>query len=141
VGGGVSANHRKGLGRPRVVAIGREPAGIGPSRGDIHLVDFPEIGGHVIRGPHPAVVVLTDRMRRSTTTLVVPMTSTPRSAEHRPPYLVDVTARQSGLQRDGFVKVDQIATIPGPLIGPRLGRLNPESLDRVDAALRFVLGL
>ena len=124
-----------------MVGIGREPSAVGPSRGDIHLVDFPEIGGHVIRGPHPAVIVLTDRMRRSTTSLVAPMTSAPRSAEHRPPYLVPVTARQSGLQRDGFVKCDQVSTVPGPLIGPRLGRLNPESLDRVDTAVRFVLGL
>jgi mRNA-degrading endonuclease toxin of MazEF toxin-antitoxin module len=124
-----------------VVGIGRESPPIGPTRGDIHLVAFPEIGGHVIRGPHPAVIVRTDRMRRSSTTLVVPMTSSPKSAEHNPPYLVAATARQSGLQRDGYVKCDQVATLPGALIGPRLGRLNPETLDRVDAALRFVLGL
>jgi mRNA-degrading endonuclease toxin of MazEF toxin-antitoxin module len=97
--------------------------------------------GHVIRGPHPAVVVQTDRMRRSMTTMVVPMTSRPRSAPEHPPYLVAVSSRQSGLERDGFAKCDQITTIPVPALGPRLGRLNPETLDRVDAALRFVLGL
>ena len=69
------------------------------------------------------------------------MTSTPRSADLRPPYLVAVTGRQSGLDRDGFVKCDQVMTLPSLLIGPRMGRLNPETLDRVDAALRFVMGI
>ena len=107
----------------------------------MHLVDFPDVGGHVIRGPHPAVVVQTERMVRASTTLVVPMSSSPRSADQRPPYLVAVSSRQSGLQRDGFAKCDQVTTIAVPFIGPRVGRLNPETLDRVDAALRFVLGL
>jgi mRNA-degrading endonuclease toxin of MazEF toxin-antitoxin module len=39
------------------------------------------------------------------------------------------------------VKCDQIITVPAVLLGPRLGRLNPAAIDRVDDALRFVLGL
>jgi mRNA-degrading endonuclease toxin of MazEF toxin-antitoxin module len=124
-----------------MVGIGQGPPTAAPSRGDIHLVDFPEFGGHVLRGPHPVVIVRSDRLRRSTTTVVAPMTSSPKSAEHRPPFLVAVTARQSGLQRDGFVKCDQIATLPMAMVGPRLGRLDPGTLDQVDAALRFVLEL
>jgi mRNA-degrading endonuclease toxin of MazEF toxin-antitoxin module len=124
-----------------VVRIGHAPPITGPVRGDIHLVDFAEAGGHVIRGPHPAVVVQSDRMRRSSTTLVVPMSSAPRSAANHPPYLVTVSARQSGLKRDGFAKCDQVTTIPGARLGPRLGRLNPETMDRLDDALRFVLAI
>jgi mRNA-degrading endonuclease toxin of MazEF toxin-antitoxin module len=107
----------------------------------VHLVDFPELGGHVIKGPHPAVVIRTDRMAKSTTVLVVPMTSAPRSAPERPPYLVPVAGREAGLGRDGFVKCDQILTFPTLMLGPRLGRLNPDAIDRMDDALRFVLGL
>ncbi len=47
----------------------------------------------------------------------------------------------SGLDRDGFVKCDQVFTRPAPWLGQRLGRLNPEAMARVDASLRFVLGL
>ena len=125
----------------RVVGIGREPARFGPSRGDIHIVDLPEIGGSVMRGPHPAVVVQSDRMRTSGTIILVPMTSAPRSASEQPPYLVPVRGRDCGLARDGFVKCDQTMTLPTTLLGPKAGRLNPAALDRVDAALRFVLGL
>jgi mRNA-degrading endonuclease toxin of MazEF toxin-antitoxin module len=129
------------LGRPQVVGIGRGVAPAGPRRGDIHFIAFPEVGGHVLGGPHPAVVVQSDRLRRSSTVVVVPMTSAARSAAESPPYLVPVTRRESDLDRDGFVKCDQPATLPVAVLGPRAGRIAPEALHRVDAALRFVLAL
>jgi mRNA-degrading endonuclease toxin of MazEF toxin-antitoxin module len=124
-----------------VVGIGRAAAEPGPGRGDVHFVEFPDLGGHVIKGPHPAVVVRTDRMRRSNTVIVVPMTSASRSAPENPPYLVAVSARASGLTRDGYAKCDQIVTVPASILGPRVGRLNPDAIERVDNALRFVLAL
>ena len=124
-----------------MVGIGREPTGSGPRRGDIHFITFPGSGGHVLRGPHPAVVVQTDRLRRSSTVVVVPMTSTPRSAAEEPPYLVAVDRRESGLDRDGYVKCDQPVTLPVTVLGPRAGRLAPTPMVRIDAALRFVLEL
>lgn len=125
----------------RVVGIGREGAPLGPRRGDIHFIAFPDQGGNVLRGPHPAVVVQSDRMRRSSTVVVVPMSSSPRSAPEAPPYLVAVTGRESGLDRDGFVKCDQPATLPVAVLGPRRGRLAPAVVERLDIALRFVLDL
>jgi len=94
-----------------------------------------------MRGPHPAVVVRTDRMIRSSTVIMVPMTSAPRSAPEEPPYLVPVTRQESGLDRDGWIKCDQPATLPVAILGPRAGRLNPAATDRLDAAIRFVLDL
>ena len=128
-----------------MVGIGREvPSGgpgLGPRRGDVHFIAFPDLGGHVLRGPHPAVVVQADRMGRSSTVVVVPMTSRARSTEFDPPYLIAVRGRDCGLDRDGFVKCDQPATLPVTVLGPRAGRLNPAAIERVDAALRFVLQL
>jgi mRNA-degrading endonuclease toxin of MazEF toxin-antitoxin module len=124
-----------------VVGIGRDPAGIGPARGDIHFVDLGETAGHDIRGPHPAVVVQSNRLRRSSTVVVVPMTSAARAAEFEPPFLVAVTGRESGLTRDGWIKCDQPFTVPTAALGRRAGRLGVEAIGRLDAALRFVLDL
>ena len=124
-----------------MVGIGNAPARVGPARGDIHIVDFPDVGGHVIRGPHPGVVVQTDRMNRSTTVVVVPLTSAAKAASFEPRFLVQISGRASGLPRDGWAKCDQPMTIPTFLLGPKAGRLNPEAIERVDDALRFVLGL
>ncbi len=124
-----------------MVGIGHGPSSGALRRGDIHWVDFPDIGGHVIRGPHPGVIVQTDRLRASSTVIVLPMTSAARAAEFRPPFLVHVRARDAGLPRDGWIKCDQPTTVPNLLLGPKGGRLNPETLERVDAALRFVLAI
>jgi hypothetical protein len=51
VGGGIPADRRQVLVGVGVVGIGHEPAPVGPSRGDIHFVDLPDVGGHGIRGP------------------------------------------------------------------------------------------
>ena len=114
---------------------------MGPQRGDIHWVAFRDDAGHVIAGPHPAVVVQTPAMARSSTVVVVPMTSKVRSAELRPPYLVEVSARESGLSKDGWIKADQIVTIDVTELGDRAGRLPPARIEELDAALRFVLAL
>lgn len=127
-----------------MVGIGAGPATAHPRRADIHLVDFPEVAGHVITGRHPVVIVSSDRLNRSSATvLVCPMTSKIRHdpAAYLPPYLVAATARGSGLDRDGYVKVDQLFTRPLAALGPRIGRLNPETMDRLDRSLRFVLAL
>jgi mRNA-degrading endonuclease toxin of MazEF toxin-antitoxin module len=124
-----------------MVGIGNAPAMSSPSRGDIHFVDFPDVGGHVIRGPHPGVIVQTDRMRRSSTVVVVPLTSAARAAEFQPAFLAPIGSRESGLPRDGWAKCDQPMTLPAVLLGPRAGRLSPEAMTRVDNALRFVLGV
>lgn len=111
-------------------------------RGDIHLVTFEDIGGATIQGPHPAVIVQSNRLARSSTILVCPMsTRGGRGPDGASPYLVWVARQASGLDRDGWVKADQVYTRPVDLLGPRLGRLSPEAQVRLDAALRFVLAL
>lgn len=125
-----------------MVTVGHGTTAVGPRRGDIHLVDFEEIGGAVMQGPHPAIVVQTDRLARSSTVLVCPITSRGnRRPDYVPPYLAWVDHRESGLDRDGWVKPDQLFTRPVDSLGPRLGRLAPGALARVDTALRFVLAL
>jgi mRNA-degrading endonuclease toxin of MazEF toxin-antitoxin module len=127
-----------------VVGIGAGPAGLAPRRADIHVIEFPEIAGHVVTGRHPVVIVSSDRLNRAGgTVLVCPMTSKIRHdpADYLPPYLVAATARSSGLDRDGYVKVDQLFTRPVDALGPRIGRLNPETMERLDGALRFVLSI
>jgi mRNA-degrading endonuclease toxin of MazEF toxin-antitoxin module len=126
-----------------VVGIGNWVSDDRPRRGDVHLVQFPDEGGHELRGPHPAVVVSSDRLNRSDGTVMVCSLTSRGGSDPSwvPPYLVRVTRRQTGLDRDGWVKCDQVFTRPATWLGPRLGRLNPEAMARVDDSLRFVLAL
>ena len=49
-----------------MVGIGHEPPAVGPSRGDIYSSTLPDVGGNVIKGPHPVGRRSdSDRLRRS----------------------------------------------------------------------------
>ena len=73
--------------------------------------------------------------------MACPMTSKIRldADVYLPPYLVPAPGRATGLTRDGYVKVDQMHTLSIDVLGPRMGRADPETMVLVDAALRFVL--
>jgi mRNA-degrading endonuclease toxin of MazEF toxin-antitoxin module len=124
-----------------MVGIGHAVPPVGPARGDVYVVDLPDVGGHVMRGVHPVVIVRSDRLQRSATVMVVPMTSAPKAGDLRPPYLVVVTGRESGLPRDGFAKCDQVLCVPATSCRTLAGRLSPAAMDRIDASLRFTLAL
>jgi mRNA-degrading endonuclease toxin of MazEF toxin-antitoxin module len=54
---------------------------------------------------------------------------------------VPVARNETGLDRDGWVKADQLQTIPTAMLHGPIARLAPVALDRLDVALRFVLDL
>lgn len=123
------------------MTIGRAAPNPGPRRGDVYVVVLPEVGGHVQAGRRPAVVVQADRFARSGTVVVCPMTSSGPADDRPRPHRVAAPARESGLDRDGWIKADQMATLPAGMLRGPVGHLAPEALLRLDAALRFVLGV
>jgi mRNA interferase MazF len=121
-------------------------------RGEIYWVQFDPVKGSEQGGLRPALVVQQDVGNRySTTTVVVAITSTipPR----RYPFVVVVEPAESGLPDHSAINCAQIATIqkdePGSRLRPpkgerqmrSLGRLTPQKMAEVDAALRYNLGL
>ena len=124
-----------------MVSIGRELPAAGPRRGDIFALDLPDVGGHVQAGRRPGVVVQADRFARSGTVILCPLTSAPPRDDLPRPHRVPVARNETGLDRDGWVKADQLVTVPGSTLAGPLGRLAPDALARLDDALRFVLDL
>jgi mRNA-degrading endonuclease toxin of MazEF toxin-antitoxin module len=124
-----------------MVSIGRAAPQAGPRKGDIVLVTFPEVGGHVQAGRRPAVVVQADRLSRSGTVILCPLTSAPPHDDLPRPHRVAIARAESGLDRDGWVKADQFVTVSAGVLVRPIGRLAPAAMERVDAALRFVLDL
>ncbi len=123
------------------MTIGRDTAPVGPRKGDIFVVEFPAVGGHVQAGRRPAVVVQADRFSRSGTVVLCPMTSAAPPDGYPRPHRVPVTRAESGLDRDGWVKADQIQTVPATVLHGPVARLAPGAIARLDVALRFVLDL
>ena len=121
-------------------------------RGEIYWVQFDPVKGSEQGGLRPALVVQQDVGNRySPTTVVVAITST---IPPRPyPFVVVVEPTESSLPDRSAINCAQIATIqkdaPGSRLRPPkggsqvrpLGRLTPQKMAEVDAALRYNLGL
>ena len=123
------------------MSIGRTAPQAGPRKGDIFVLEFPDVGGHVQAGRRPGVVVQADRFARSGTVVLCPMTSSAPADDHPRPHRVPVARAESGLDRDGWVKVDQLVTAPAAMLQGPVARLAPAAIDRLNVALRFVLDL
>jgi mRNA-degrading endonuclease toxin of MazEF toxin-antitoxin module len=123
------------------VSLGNRPVAPGPKRGEIYRLNFRDTGGNVLSGPHFAVVVQTSLLSRSSTVIVVPITTSAASAHLKPEYLVEASGREMGLTWSGFIHADQVFTFPSRELDERIGVLASARLADVDQALKFVLEL
>jgi len=100
-------------------------------RGELWWAELPEVGDH------PVALVSRegsyDLRRRATVALI---TTTIR----RIPVEVAV-GPANGLDHESVINVDELQTIRISRLVERIGELSPEQRARLDAALRFALGL
>ena len=111
-----------------------------PRRGEVFLVSFDPTGGHEIRKTRPAVIIQNDVSNKySPVTIVAAMSSQFSDPPH--PREVIVEPGISGLTRSSAVVVNQIRTVDRQRLLRKLGHLDPETMTRVDEALKITLGL
>ena len=100
-----------------------------PRRGEVFLVVLDPTIGSEIRKTRPCVVTSPDELNAHLRTVIVaPMTSSGRAYPWRIPCRFQ--------RRSGFVVLDQLRTVDGARLTTRLGRLQPETLERVLTTLR-----
>lgn len=121
-------------------------------RGEVYWVEFSPVKGSEQGGLRPALIVQNDvGNSHSPTTVVAAMTHT---LPPRPyPFVVVVEPEDTGLRDRSVVNCSQIATIqkdgPNSRLRPpkgektvrSIGRLSPQKMAEVDAALRYSLSL
>jgi mRNA interferase MazF len=121
-------------------------------RGEIYWVEFSPVKGSEQGGLRPALVVQNDvGNRASPTTIVAAITRTLPAQPY--PFIVALSPEQSGLPEASAVNCAQLATIqqagPGSRLRPPrgeasvrpMGRADDDTMDLVDAALRYSLHL
>ena len=108
-------------------------------RGEIYLVNWDPGRGSEQSGKRPALVIQNDTGNRySPTTIVAACTTVPV----RPyPFIVQITAQESGTDRDSSINLAQIMTVDKRRLEVRLGRLSKDKMREVDAALKNSLGI
>ncbi len=106
-------------------------------RGDLVTVAAPDDFGK----PRPAVVVQADVLTVGGLSSVVVCLITSHQAEV-PAFRVGLEAnRSNGLAHSSQIMVDKLLAVPCARIGAVFGRLDDESLLRLNRTLAFVVGL
>ncbi len=107
-------------------------------RGEIWFVNLDPTIGHEIKKSRPAVIIQNDLGNKfSQTTIVAPVTS---SVERVFPFEA-LIGKKGGLDKDSKVLLNQIRAVDKKRLVKRLGRLDSESVAKVDEALKISLGL
>ena len=111
-----------------------------PKRGEVYLVSLDPTVGAEIRKTRPALVLQNNvANRHSPVTIVAAITS--RFEEPLYPTEVLLPAGEGGLEVDSVVLLNQVRTVDRLRLIERLGMLKPETLKRVNQALRISMGL
>ena len=108
-------------------------------RGDILLVDFNPVKGSEQGKIRPAVAVQNDVGNKySTTTIITALTT----AKEKPyPFTVNISVKESGLQRHSTINLSQIMTIDKTRLTEKCGELSEAKMAEVNEAIKASLGI
>lgn len=127
--------------RPKPCASGGEGERRVLQRGDIHWANLREPVGSEPGYRRPVLIVSADSFNDSRIHTVVAVAITSNLALVDAPGNVDLPAGESGLDRDSVLNVSQVVTLDKTQLGERAGRLDADTMRRVEAGLRLVLQL
>ena len=109
-------------------------------RGDIYYADLSPVVGSEQGGIRPVLIIQNDvGNRHSPTVIAAAITSQLNKA--RLPTHIELGAHNYGLSKDSVILLEQIRTIDKKRLKERIGHLNENLMDRVNAAIEISLGL
>ena len=109
-------------------------------RGDIWLVNLDPTVGHEIKKSRPAVIIQNDLGNKySPITIIAPITS--QNIEKSYPIEVVLDKKNYGLDRVSKVLLNQIRAIDKRRLIKKLGKVDYETMIKVDTSIKISLGL
>ena len=109
-------------------------------RGDIWLVNLDPTLGHEIKKSRPAVIIQNNLGNRfSPITIIAPVTS--QKIEMIFPFEAFLERLNSGLEMDSKVLLNQIRAIDKQRLLKKLGKVNENTLTKINEAIKISLGL
>jgi mRNA interferase MazF len=109
-------------------------------RGEIYWVNWGEGEASEQSGTHPALIIQNDigNLHSPNTTVIAWLTTAPNKPF---PFIVNVSAAESGMSQDGAVDLAFIATIGKHRLGGKCGTINANKMQEIEQALKISLGL
>lgn len=109
-------------------------------RGDIYYADLSPVVGSEQGGIRPVLIVQNDVGNRFSPT-VIAAAITSQKDKARLPTHIQLNAEGSGLVRDSIVLLEQIRTLDKRRLKEHMGRLDDNSMARINQALQVSFGL
>lgn len=109
-------------------------------RGDIFYADLSPVVGSEQGGVRPVLIVQNDIGNRYSPTVIAAAITSQREKNKLPTH-IELSPKTCGLSRDSIVLLEQIRTIDKRRLKERMGRLDNESMDRINQALQVSFGL
>lgn len=110
-----------------------------PSRGEVWLIELDPVRGHEQAGTRPALVISVDKFNQGPADLVIILPITSKSKNI--PSHVRISAGEGGLDRDSYIKCEDVRSVSKTRLVKRLGQVDYKTLEDVGFNLRVLLGL
>ena len=109
-------------------------------RGEIYYADLSPVVGSEQGGVRPVLIVQNDVGNKLSPTVIAAAITSKKSKADLPTHIT-VDAQGSGLLKDSIVLLEQVRTLDKHRLREKMGRLDPDSMNRVDQALSISFGL
>ena len=109
-------------------------------RGEVFYADLSPVVGSEQGGVRPVLIVQNEIGNRHSPT-VIAAAITSRLDKTRLPTHINIRAADTGLAKDSVVLLEQIRTLDKRRLREKMGRVDRELMDKVDAAIAVSFGL
>ena len=109
-------------------------------RGEIYYADLSPVVGSEQGGVRPVLIVQNDVGNKFSPTVIAAAITSQKFKAGLPTH-ISVDAQGSGLLKDSIVLLEQVRTLDKHRLREKMGRLDPDSMNRVDQALSISFGL
>lgn len=109
-------------------------------RGDIFYADLSPVVGSEQGGMRPVLIVQNDTGNKHSPN-VIAAAITSQTGKARLPTHIELNAQSVGLSRDSVILLEQIRTIDKSRLRERMGKLDDNTMTKVDNAIAVSFGL
>lgn len=109
-------------------------------RGEIYYADLSPVVGSEQGGMRPVLIVQNDTGNKHSPT-VIAAAITSQTGKARLPTHIELNAQSVGLSRDSVILLEQIRTIDKSRLRERMGKLDENTMTKVDNAIAVSFGL
>ena len=109
-------------------------------RGDVFYADLSPVVGSEQGGTRPVLIVQNDTGNKHSPT-VIAAAITSQTGKAKLPTHINIAGASAGLAKDSVVLLEQIRTIDKRRLREHMGRLDPDSMNKIDTAIAVSFGL